>query len=355
MTDQPLVSVVMAVCNAERYLTEAIQSIVDQTFRNLELVVVDYGSTDHSISIVSDCVSRDNRIRLLEIPPCVLPAARNAGCYRARGRYIAIMDADDIALRDRLDREVAYMEAHPQAALLGGGVEFVDSLGKSLLTHRHPTDDREIRRELLTHSVFWHPTIIMRREAFVAVGGYRPVFVCAHDYDLAVRIAEQYECANLDEVVLRYRFHAGQLSTEKQRLQTLCVLATRASAAARRNGQSDPLDTIPEITPLTLAALGVGQLEQRNAVIANARVWVFLLIRAGEYPAASAVARRTLQSNLDQVDRLQVSELYLSLAFISLKGGRLWEWIIALSQAVRARPVLVGRPLKPLLRKLGLV
>jgi hypothetical protein len=344
----------MAVRNAERFLAESIQSILDQSFEDFEFIIVDYGSNDGSKTIVRNYVAKDSRIKFHEIPDCVLPEARNVGCFRARGRYIAIMDGDDVSLPDRLSREVGYMENHPHIGLLGGAVEWMNSEGRPFHIHRHPAHHSEIQKELLTHSVFWHPTMIMRRDAFVSVGGYRPVMVCAHDYDLAVRIAEKFECANLDEIVLKYRFHSDQLSADKQQEQTLCILATQVSAAARRKGQPDQLDTIREITPSTLAALGVGELVLRNALVADARRWTLNMMAAGEYAAASAVAQRILQSNLDHVDPRQISDLHLALAFIYWRGKNIWKSMIALGQAVRVRPVVIGRPLKRLVQKLGL-
>lgn len=351
---QPVVSVVMAVRNVERFLVESIQSILDQSFEDFEFVIVDYGSTDNSKSIVQSYQATDSRIRFHEVPPCVLPEARNAGCFVAQGRYIAIMDADDFALPDRLRQEVDYMESHPQVALLGGAVEWMDSSGRPFHVYHHPTEDRDIKRELLTHSVFWHPTMMMHREAFFSVGGYRPALVCSHDYDLAVRIAEKYECANLEEIVLRYRVHPLQLTSDKQKQQTLCKLAVQASAAARREGRSDPLETVREITSGTLAACGVGELAQRNSVVADGHVWTRNLIAAGEYAGAFCAARRVLESNLDHVPPWQVSELHLCVAAIHWREKRIGKCLIAVGQAVLARPVLLGRPLKALLRKLRL-
>lgn len=344
----------MAVCNAERFLAESIQSILDQSLENFEFIIVDYGSTDNSKSMVLSYVARDNRVKLYDVPSCVLPAARNAGCFHAQGRYIAVMDADDASLPDRLRWEADYMESHPQVALLGGAVEWMDSSGKSLEVHRHPTGDREIKSELLTHSVFWHPTVIMRKEAFVSVGGYRPAFVSAHDYDLVVRIAEKYECANLEEIVLRYRVHPLQISSGKKIQQTLCILAVHASAAARRTGESDPLDIAQEITPSALVAWGIGEHVQRNSVIIDGYVWIRNLMTAGEYAAALSVAQRILRSDLEQVDPLRVSELYLSVAAIHWRERRLWKCAIAIGQAIQARPVLIGRLLKPVLRVIRL-
>jgi hypothetical protein len=351
---QPSVSVAMAVCNAERFLDEAIESILGQSLRDFEFIIVDYGSTDSSKGLIRGYAARDGRIRLIEIPHCTLPEARNAGCFAAQGKYIAIMDADDVSLPDRLLREVDFLESHPQVALLGGAVEWIDSSGRSFLVHHHPTDDREIKSELLTHSVFWHPTIMIRKDAFVSVGGYRPAFVCAHDYDLAARIAEKYDCANLNEIVHRYRFHSLQISSDKKKLQALCILAVHASAAARRNREPDPLDTAREITSSALTAWGVGEVTQRNFVVADGHIWIRNLMNAGEYAAALSTARRILESNLDDVDPWPISEIHLCVAAINWREKRIWKYLVAVVRAILVRPVLVGRPLKLLIHSLKL-
>src|SRR6266849_7989485 len=99
---RPLVSVAMVVCNVDRFLAEAIESILNQTFGDFEFIILDFGSTDRSKSIISEYASKDRRIKFQTIPRCGLAEARNAGCSLAQGRYIAIMDADDIAVTDRL-------------------------------------------------------------------------------------------------------------------------------------------------------------------------------------------------------------------------------------------------------------
>jgi glycosyltransferase involved in cell wall biosynthesis len=351
----PLVSVVMPVCNADRFLAQAIESVLGQNFVDFEFIVVDYGSTDNSKPIISSYAGGDSRIKFHEVPPCVLPAARNAGCFLARGRYIAVMDADDVSLPDRLSREVGYMESHPQVALLGGAVEWVDPSGRPFHVFRHPTESGKLKSEMATHCTFWHPTVIVRTEAFRAVGGYRPAFVCAHDYDLELRLAEKFDCANLEEIVLKYRVHPWQLTFDRQRLQTLCKLAAQASAAARSTGQPDPLDALQEITPSVLDALGIDELVQRSSVVTDGHIWIRNMITAGDYAAALAAARRILESNLDQVDPWQVSELHVLVARLYWRDKKFWRYILAAGRAVLVRPILIGRPLKPLLHKLGLV
>lgn len=146
----PLVSVVMVVCNVERFLGEAIASVLAQTFREFEFVIVDFGSTDKSKEIVSQYAATDHRIRLHEIPNCGLAEARNAGVSRAQGRYVAIMDADDVSLPDRLLREVEFLEKNPNVGVVGGAVAWIDATGSLLGTPRYPRESRSIVRSGMT-------------------------------------------------------------------------------------------------------------------------------------------------------------------------------------------------------------
>ncbi len=152
--NRPLVSVVMVVCNVERFLAEALESIVHQTFGEFEFVIVDYGSTDSSKSIIARYAEKDSRVRLHENPHCGLGDARNAACMLAQGRYIALMDADDVAMPERLQLEVDFMEKNPSVGLLGGAVQWINAAGRALYIGRVPTDDLQLRRSLSIHSPF---------------------------------------------------------------------------------------------------------------------------------------------------------------------------------------------------------
>jgi hypothetical protein len=352
--NQPLVSVAMAVCNAERFLAEAIESILGQTFTDFEFIIFDYGSTDNSKSIISSYAARDSRIKFREVPPCVLPVARNASCSLAQGRYIAIMDADDVSLPNRLSREVDYMESHPRVALLGGAVEWMDSSGRPFIVARHPTESGELKSEMATHCTFWHPTVIMRREAYGAVGGYRPAFVCAHDYDLELRIAEKFDCANLSEVVLKYRIHPGQLSMQRWNQQAWGILATQASASTRKNGDPDPLDSAKEITPAILAQLGVTDASVQSMLVAVRRQWIRHMCWAGEFSVALHAAIELSHNDWRLVERRQIADLYLTMAWLYWRQKNFLRCLIAAGRAVVTRPIVAGRPLKPLLHRLGL-
>lgn len=351
----PLISVVMVVCNADRFLAEAIESILSQTFSEFEFIIVDFGSTDKSRSIISGSAARDSRVKFHTISNCALAEARNAGCLLALGRYIAIMDADDVSVPERLQWEFAFMEEHPEFGLLGGATDWVDATGRSLRIDHLPTGDHEIRAALESCCPFCQPTVLMRREAFALVGGYRAVFAQAEDYDLWLRIAEHFKCANLKQVVLKYRIHPYQISIRKRAQQTLCVLAAQASASSRRKGIPDPLDSVKEITPAVLAGLGVSEVKQQTSAASQYLCWIRTMYAAGEYPVALKAAIEVLQfPDWQHMQRWQIADLRLIAARLYWKQGRFARSLLAAGHAFVTRPMMLGRPVKLLLRWLQL-
>ena len=354
MKKKLLASVVMVVSNADRFLAESIESVLGQTFREFEFIIVDFGSTDNSKSIISSYAASDSRIKLHIIPHCGLAEARNAACFLAQGRYIATMDADDVSVPDRLIWEIDFMEKHPQVGLLGGATEWIDAAGRSLRIDYLPTEDRDIRSELATRYPFCQPTVLISSGAFALVGGYRAVFGQAEDYDLCLRIAEHFQVANLKQVVLKYRIHPYQVSIRKRREQTLCKLAAQASATSRRNGYPDPLNAVEQITPGMLAALGVTDARQQSEFASDWRQQIRHMCMAGEYSVALEAALEILQSDLKNVDRWQIADLHLTVARLYWRQKRFLSSLLAAARALVTRPIVVGRPLKPLLRRFRL-
>jgi hypothetical protein len=354
--NEPLVSVVMVVCDVERFLAQSIESVLGQSFRDFEFIIVDFGSKDASRSIISNYATTDSRIKLHEIPNCVLPAARNAACSLAQGRYIAVMDADDVCLPDRLRLELEFMEEHPEVGLVGGAVVWVDAADRKLEQHANPSEDHEIRSAMAERCPFWHPTVLLRREAFTLVGGYRTAFVFAHDYDLELRIAERFKCANLKQVVLNYRIHPYQVTVRKKAQQTLCFLAAQVAASSRRNGCPDPLNGVEEITPGVLAGLGVTKGALQNGLASDYRDWIRVMSDAGEFSAALKATVESLQSSDWQcAEKWRIADLWLTAARLHWRQKAFLTSLLALGHAVVIRPVVAGRPLKPLLRRLGLI
>lgn len=210
----PAVSVVMIVHNARPYVAEATESILRQTLSEFELVIIDDGSTDGSAAVLGRYAARDERIRLFRRPNRGVAVTRNEGITLSRGRFIAMMDADDIAPPERLERELAFLRTHPDHAAVGGRVLLIDPDGDPIgLWHTIRLRHEDIVEVLLNKlSSFHHGAALFRREALEAAGGYREQFWTSSDYDLVLRLAEQGRLANLPAVMLHYRQHLASLT-----------------------------------------------------------------------------------------------------------------------------------------------
>ncbi len=344
----------MVVCNVERFLAEAIESILDQTLRDFEFIIVDFGSTDGSTSIISRYKAEDSRIKFHVIPHCRRPEARNASCFLAQSRYIAIMDADDVALKHRLMWQVEFMERNPEIGVLGGAVEFIDAAGRKLLTKQYPLRDAEIKDAVLLHRAsFAHPAVVMRKQVFVSVGGYRSAFVDAQDYDLWLRIAERCQMANLDAVVLKYRIHPDQVSHRRLRQQAIYALAARVAASTSRNGAPDPLSSVKEITPAVLAGLGVSEAILQRALATEYVGHINLMSLARQNSAALSLATEMLSSSRWQyVERSMIAGTWLTVARLYWEQGRFFRSFLAVVHAIATRPIGIGQVVKHILTRL---
>lgn len=348
--NKPLVSVAMVVRNVDRFLSESIGSILSQTFTDFEFVIVDFGSTDNSKSIISSYAARDSRMKLHEIDQGYTEA-RNAAASLAQGKYIAIMDADDVSVPSRLMWEVALLEAHPDVGLVGGATEWIDAKGREWGIHHNPTEDHEIRLAFDVYHPFFHPTLLIRRSVFEQVGGYRTQLTPAEDYDLTMRMSEHCKCANLKQVVLKYRIHSHQQSLQRKTQQTLCKLAVQASALKRRGGSMDPMDSVQEITPAVLIGLGVTHARQQHEVAFDNYQWIRNMCAVGEYSMALSAARALMKSDLRHVERWLIADLRLLVARLYWKQKGFVRSLFIAAHALVARPIMLGRPIKSLWRR----
>lgn len=349
----PLVSVVLSVHNGERFLGEAVESILNQSFCDFEFIVVNDGSTDASTPILDVYQKRDSRIKVYPQVNRGLVESLNRGCALARGKYIARMDADDIAVRDRLMWQVDFMEKHLQVGVVGGAFEAINAAGELLFTWQNPTEDRDIKSALFEYCALLHPSVLMRKEAFFSVGGYRKVVVDAEDYDLWLRMADRFQLANLEAGVLRYRLHSSQVSVRKCKQEALSGLAARTAACWRRNGNPDPLESLGEITPATLASLGVSEAKQRSAVAMELLRCVRSMYKAGEYSVALDTVDKTLHSSdCKYAENWVAADLRLFAARLHWRSGRFLTGIFMVITAVLTRPKILGRPLKLWLRRI---
>ncbi len=205
----PKISVLMAVHNGMPYLTEAIESIFAQTFKDFEFIVVDDASTDRSARVLRSV--RDGRLRLIRNKKQLgLSRSLNRGLAIAKGKYVARMDADDISLARRLAAQYSFLETHPSIDVLG---TWTKTLGlRSDQVWRYPTNDVEIRAEMLFNSVLIHSSVMLRHSSFVKYNlRYDPNVARAQDYELWARAADRLHFANLGMVLHRYRIHPLQV------------------------------------------------------------------------------------------------------------------------------------------------
>jgi hypothetical protein len=272
----PRVSVVIPVFNGEAYLAEAVESVLEQTLEELELVAVDDGSRDASRAILEGFARADPRVRLLANEKNLgISAALNRGWRAARAPYIARLDADDVSLPDRLARQVEFLDAHPSVAVVGGAAIIIGVTGRRTSTMRFPTASRTIHSTLLRHNCLAHPSVMLRRTALEEVGGYRLAHV--EDYDLWLRISERFDLANLSDPLILYRVHPGQLSFLVLEERVREALAVRAAARIRLASGADPLAGAEELTPEIIGRLSIDEAEVARALEHELLAWATVL------------------------------------------------------------------------------
>jgi glycosyltransferase involved in cell wall biosynthesis len=217
----------MPAYNSALYIEEAVSSILVQTFSDFELIVIDDGSCDATATSLARYASKDSRIVLApNTGNRGLVYTLNKGLSLARGEYIARMDSDDISTRERLERQVNFLDANSRVGICGGSVEF---FGHGSGVWKFPLEDGALRASLLFSTPFAHPAVIMRKSLFGPRGLRYPETPFAEDYALWVQAAAVTNFANLPDVLLRYRMHESQLTKRYRK----CF--SEASAKARAN------------------------------------------------------------------------------------------------------------------------
>jgi glycosyltransferase involved in cell wall biosynthesis len=218
-SSNPLVSVVMPVYNAEKYLAESIESILNQTFKDFEFIIINDASKDGSLKIIEKYASLDKRIKVLKnefnLKIC---RTLNKGIKIAKGRYIARMDADDISLPSRFAEQVDYMENHPKCGAVGANIQIFDgNTGKNMSVREYPTEDKILKKNIFFYSPFAHPVIMIRKQALKDCGTYQEIDFPSEDLNLWFRIGRKYEFANLQKILLRYRYYPGSTTGSRVR------------------------------------------------------------------------------------------------------------------------------------------
>jgi len=231
---QPIVSVIMPVYNSEKYLGAAIESVLRQTFKEFEFIIVDDCSSDGSLEIIKKYSKKDRRIDIVE-NSCNLgiSESRNAGLAAAKGKLIMNMDHDDICHPDRIRLQVQYLKQHPDVGIVGSDIDVINDGGKSIGERHFPKDDASIRKALIQYSPFTHPSTMVRSSAYARAGKYDKNFEPADDYELYFRIGSHSKFGNLSACLLKHRIYGSATTMKKTRLMIYNTLKAKLHGAAR--------------------------------------------------------------------------------------------------------------------------
>jgi Glycosyl transferase family 2 len=356
----PRVSVVLPVHKSEAYLAAAVESVLAQSFGDWELLAIDDGLSDKSSAILRSFAASDPRVRVIldAGAPFVMKLAR--GLALAQGELIARMDADDIAHGDRFARQVAFLDAHPEVAVVGSAVTLIDAHGRAIRDAQYPESPAAVAESLLTGSALAHPAVMMRKDAVIAVGGYRPAYQYAEDYDLWLRMAERYALANLPDRLLYYRQHGAKLSIVYAAEQRLATRIAQFAACCRRAGKPDPTEGLTTLSPRDLGRFELSPHQISSTVLDVADAYL-----AEHARAVSSISLDRVLECLAQVDRSATAHSRLLLTILIaawkfVRAGRLHDAMRLFARALAVRgalpvmTVLMKNRLTRLLRSLYL-
>lgn len=245
--DEPIISVVMPVFNGGIHLAKAVDSIISQTFTNFEFIIINDGSTDDTLEILTNYRKSEPRIKILSRENKGLIETLNEGINLAVGKYIARMDSDDISLPFRFERQVEFLDSHEDYVAIGVRADLIDVDDQSLCSFGNWTTHDEIDSEHIkgVGGPIVHPSSMIRRETLMLINGYSNEYPHAEDLDLFLRLAEHGKLANIPEILFQYRQHMDSIGYSK-RLSQIESARKSVQAACIRRGIKYEQDNIHE-------------------------------------------------------------------------------------------------------------
>lgn len=249
----PPLSVAMSVYNGERFLAEAIESVLAQTFADFEFLILDDGSTDATATILAAYATNDSRIRPIVRENRGLVASLNQLLAEARGTLVARMDGDDIAHPERFARQMTFLHDNPACGVVGTWSRDIDEDGAPWTTggRDHPVTHAEFEHNIRHGGpLLCHPSVMYRRELVLAQGGYHAAFRHCEDLDLWLRLASVTRMANIPERLIRYRHYAGQVSKRHATEQQVGAAIAYEAWRMRDAGKADPTADAASLPPI---------------------------------------------------------------------------------------------------------
>lgn len=238
------ISVIMSVFNCEILVSEAVESVINQSFKDYDLIIVDDGSYDHTLDVIKKYATKDRRIKILRKENTGLTDSLNVAMSHATGEWIARLDADDIAMPDRFLNQIDYIKKNPNVALLGGGCLEIDETGRPIKQHIYSETHEELLSKMETGKIFSffpHSSVLFNRALVNELGGYNKRYLRSQDSDLWLRISEAARIASLQKPLVKLRRHSGMLSNpNKNRLQAVMGMTSIACHFRRKWNCLDP-------------------------------------------------------------------------------------------------------------------
>lgn len=316
----------MSVYNGKRFLREAIESILIQSFTNFEFIIIDDASNDDTWNILSEYSDQDKRILLLRNDTNMgLTKSLNKSLSAARGLYIARQDDDDISLIDRLKKQVEHLDNNPDVVMVSSNFDKIDEDGRLIRRTRLHCEEKLIRWHLNFYNyIGGHSQVMFRRDQVLAVDGYSESFPCAQDYDLWLRLSKKGKFEILKDVLLKYRVHENRITIRNFNDQMLCVLNASRNHLSEMMGESLSLSEMMQLWSFWCLTIPVN------------------------LPALESVIKNSIDARLKQIQaaflaeqNLEKSELnILRKKLNDLIGDRYLKWFII--KLIKQRQLIPG-------------
>ncbi len=218
----PTISVIIPVYNSEKTIRETIESVLNQTFTDFELIIINDGSQDSSLEIISSI--QDTRLKVFSYPNAGVSASRNRGIAQASGEFIAFLDSDDLWTADKLESQLQALQANPHAAVAYSWTDYIDRTGKFVCPGNHVTADGDVYEQLLLQNFLENgSTPLIRKEALIKVGDFDESLFGPEDWDIYLRLAANYQFVAVPKVQVLYRISANSVSSNVFRQASECL------------------------------------------------------------------------------------------------------------------------------------
>lgn len=265
----PKISVITPAYNTEKYIKEAIESILRQTFTDFEFIIVDDCSTDKTWEIIQNYAKMDSRIVASRNEKNLgIAENRNKGISLARGKYIVWQDSDDISFPNRLEKQYEFMENNLDVGICGGYLQFFNEKGDQSI-RKYAPDDARLRKTIFRYAPLAQPAAIVRKKCFDQCGRFNSQWTVSEDLDVSFRIGDKYKFANLQEVVIRYRENNTSATFSRLKDMELYTIAIRKKYSRGYSYTMTLADKIYNFLHYVSIYL----------IPARAKIWLFVLLR----------------------------------------------------------------------------